>query len=77
MITGTLWSKPNRSFSATFLESIDVNSAYIMIYHYPSDGELINHKGAEICKAIIVSSENEIDWPTCEPPYLGFYVSNS
>jgi len=77
MITGKFWSKSHRSFSATLLESIDSNSAYIMIYHYPGDGELINHKGVEICRAMIVSSESEMNWPTCEPPYLGFYVSNS
>ena len=75
MITGNFWDRPGRSYRATLLESIDQNSAYVMVYHYPKDGELINPRGVEICKAIIVSSEPEMDWPTCEPPYTGFYIS--
>jgi len=76
MISGIFWDRPGRSYRATLLENSDPGSAYIMVYHYPKDGELINHRGVEICKALIVSSETDMDWPTCEPPYLGFYIAN-
>ena len=76
MITGNFWDRPGRSYRSTLLENIDSNSAYVMVYHYPQDGQLVNHRGAEICRALIVNSESEMNWPTCEPPYTGFYISS-
>ena len=76
MISGNFWDRPGRSYRATLLENIDQNSAHVMVYHYPNEGEMVNHRGVEIYKALLVASESDMDWPTCEPPYAGFYVSN-
>ncbi len=76
MITGNFWDRPGRSYRSTLLENIDSNSAYVMVYHYPQDGQLVNHRGIEICKALVVNSESEMNWPSCEPPFSGFYISN-
>ena len=76
MISGNFWDRPGRSYRATLLESIDQDSAYVMVYHYPREGELINHRGVEICKALVTPSESNMDWSICEPPYTGFYIPN-
>ncbi len=76
MITGNFWDRPGRSYRAAFLEHIDQSSAYIMVFHYPKEGELINHRGVEVCRALIVTSEDEMNWTSCEPPYMGFYISS-
>jgi hypothetical protein len=76
MISGNFWDRPGRSYRAALLENIDQNSAYVMVYHYPKEGELINHRGIEISKALIVTSESEMVWENCEPPYTGYYISN-
>jgi len=77
MITGTFWSKPNRSCKAIFLESISSNSAYIMLLEYPEEGQLYSVMSGKICKAKIVKVISKVKWESCKPPFAGYYIHNS
>ena len=77
MITGTFWSKSNKSCKAVLIESVNSSSAYVMLIEYPEDGQLFSTVSGKVCKAKIVKSINKVKWESCKPPFAGYYVHNT
>lgn len=76
MVNGTFYDSVGRTYLATVLQTVSAEELLICRWPQLSGGEHIAGPTPQVCRAKVVSSEDDFDWPAIGE-FAGYYIANS